>query len=341
MMKPNRNDRGSAVLAVFFILVLFSVLGMAAVSLISGSAGMLTDEIKSQQAFDLATAGLAYEAGQLKDDTDWSDNTGYSKNLGQGSFTVSYVVQTTDTATVRSDGTVGGIARAVQQDFEGGGGGLAAFDNALYTEGSIIVKGSAEGDIYGPSSAGDIIDDDGDVVFHEDPDDKNPDAEVPEPVLPYWESSANVVIDGNYNFSSGTYSGIYYVKGNVTFSSDVAFNGTIVSEGSLTASGNSNITITAVPATNPVIISVGTVLFTGCSGLTINGFVICLSNVVLTGNMDVELNGGLVAEDDITMTGNVDVEVTFDAGYSPDGDGFTGGEDSGGVIGESNWQEVF
>jgi len=29
MMKPNKNDRGFAILAVFFVLVLFSVLGIA------------------------------------------------------------------------------------------------------------------------------------------------------------------------------------------------------------------------------------------------------------------------------------------------------------------------
>jgi len=312
---------------------------------------MLEDEIKSQQAFDLATAGLAYEAEQLQNDDDWSDNTGGSKNLGRGSFTITYIGETTtDTATVKSVGTVGGITRAVQQDFEGGGGGLAAFDNALYTEGSILVAGSAEGDIYGPSSAGDVIEDDEDVVFHEEPDDKNPDADVPEPDWDYWESNAddgNVITGtGTYTFSSGTYGTeeegvLYYIEKDVAFGSDVTFYGTIVTEGSVTISGHDNVTITATPPTNPAIISLGPVLFTGTSGLVINGFVICLSDVLLTGNTGVEVNGGIIAETEIKMTGNLDVAITFDAAYSPDGSGFTGGEPGGEGLGRSNWQEVF
>ena len=100
--------QGFAILTVIFIMVTFAILGMGAVALLTGSSKMMTDEYLSDQAFHVADAGVQYTAKQLDADTDWSDNAGFTKNFGPGSFTITFVAQTATTATIKSAGTVGG-----------------------------------------------------------------------------------------------------------------------------------------------------------------------------------------------------------------------------------------
>jgi type II secretory pathway pseudopilin PulG len=330
-----RCQRGFAIFTVVFVVVIFAILGIAAVALITGSTRMMSDEYHTQQALDVAQAGLAYTAEQLADDDNWSDNTGFTMSFGPGSFTITFLAQAENSATVRSDGTVEGITRSVKQEF-GEGDLPKAFTKAIYTEGEIDVDGSATGDIDGDVSAGGGVDEGEGVDFDGDVDEGNPDAEVPTPDWSYWQSIADSVIGSNYNFGSGTYTGIYYITGNVSISSDVTINGTIIARGNVGISGGSNITISAT-APNPAIIAEGSVLFSGATGLTINGWVFSMDTVTFTGNTDIEVTGGFTAQGDVTFTGNTDADVDFDESYAPT-DGFDGGEMT---VGSSNWEEVY
>ena len=66
------KKRGFAVLTIIFIVIVFSLLGMVSASLLSGAAERMSDEYHSQQAFNVAEAGVAYAVKQLAADADWS-----------------------------------------------------------------------------------------------------------------------------------------------------------------------------------------------------------------------------------------------------------------------------
>lgn len=330
-----RRSKGFAIFTVVFVMVIFAILGIAAVALITGSTRMMSDEYHTQQALDVAQAGLAYTAEQLADDDDWSDNTGFTMNFGPGSFTITFLAQAENSATVRSDGTVEGITRSVKQEF-GEGDLPKAFTKAIYTEGEIDVSGTASGSIDGDVSAGGGVDDEGPVDFEGDVDEGNPDSEVPTPDWSYWQGIADFVIGSGYNFGAGTYNGIYYINGNVNVGSNVTINGSIIARGNVSASGGSNITISAT-APNPAIIAEGQVTFVGTAGLTVEGWVISLDTIRFEGNTDITLTGGITGSGDVAFTGNTAADVTFDESYAPTA-GFDGGEMT---VGSSNWEEVY
>jgi len=337
-VKTTSGIRGFAFLSVVFVMVAFSTIGVGAVAMITGSGSMMEDEYHSQQAFDLANAGIAYEAEQLENDSDWSDNTGYTKTMAPGQFTISYITQSTNQCTVKSVGTVEGVSRAVQQKFSRGSG-PKAFEKAIYTEADIDVSGAATGTVDGDVSAGGTVTTDEGVTFEGNVEENNSTAEIPQPDWAYWQAVADHVITRNFNFSPGTYSGIYYITGNTTFNSNVTLNGTVVCEGKVTMNSRSNITINATPP-NPAIISGNTLRLNGNSGVTINGYMISTTIATITGNNDMTVTGGVVAEGDITMSGSSISDIVYDPDYAPSGDGFIGGEGGGGGETFDGWEET-
>lgn len=338
-MSTRSNRRGFAILTVVFVMVVFAILGIAAVALITGSAQMMTDEYRSQQAFDVAEAGVAYMAEQLENDNDWSDNTGVTVNFGPGSFTITYLHKTATTATIRSDGAVEGITRSVKQEFSSGGGTPKAFKTVFYTEQRVTVGGSSSGDIYGPVSAGSEVNSASGIVFHGEVEANNTSASLPTPNWGHWQTVADRTISGNYTFTAGTYSGIYYITGNVTFRSGVTINGTIISRGRVTANNQSNISvIAAVP--NPAIFAADRITFSGITGLALRGWVMSQAEVRFTGNANVTGVGGIASKGDIIFTGNSNVGITYDDAYAPAALGYTGGETEEGVD-YVLWEETF
>ena len=338
MTKSNR--RGFAVVTVIFIATIFSVLGMTAVAMLSGSAKKASDEYSSQQAFNVAEAGVAYVSNVLAADADWSDNPPITMAFGPGSFTVTFPAKSSTSATVRSDGTVQGIVRSIEIGMSKGGGSLD-FTKAFYTEGDIEMSGSSSGTIEGDILAGGTIDNSSTVVVNGDEEASSDQASIPNPIWSYWQALATTTISGNYNFPSGTHSGIFYVDGDVTFSKNVMLNGTLIARGSVTMAGNENIVITAV-SPNPAIIAEGAILFSGTSDVVINGWVITLSTLTMTGTTGVSASGGFIAAGDVTFTGNSDTNVSFVAPTA-------GGETVPGFIGISGsspilfgtWREVY
>ncbi|MFA4906151.1 MAG: pilus assembly PilX N-terminal domain-containing protein [Candidatus Margulisiibacteriota bacterium] len=124
---------GFALIVAIFVVVLFAVLGVVAVSLLSGESIMALRDLYGIQALELADAGLQYTlAAELATDPDWSDkSTGFSKNLSPGQFNVNYIYWSENQVIVQVTGVVGGVSRTIQSTVKRGGL-PAAFTYSLY-----------------------------------------------------------------------------------------------------------------------------------------------------------------------------------------------------------------
>ena len=344
--KPFKGfPHGFALPVAIFVMVAFAAIGTATVALIAGSARVGDDEMLAQQAFGVAEMGLAYTAEQLGADTNWADNAGTVKPAGAGSFTTTFLAKTSGTATVQSIGTVGGVSATVKADFATGT--PAAFLNTLYAEENIETTGSSTGVIHGSSVAGGVYSHTGTsyMTFDGTTDFNHSAASVPAADWSYWKGIAIYDLSGNYSFPAGTYSGIYYVSGNVsvTGSKTVVLNGSIIARGDVSFSGSSNVTIHA-QGTNPAIVSEGDIGVTGSANLTIDGWVVAYDDIDLAGSANViNCTGGFATTGEFRHTGSGSFSVTYDADRIPPV-GFPGGEPSGGGGGSSgpvlsNWRE--
>ena len=154
------NNKGVALVVAIFVLVVFAVMAVVMISLMTGENILSLRDYNSTQAFQLAEAGIRFTvASSLAADSDWSNNTGFAKNLSPGYFTVSYDFQTRRTCTLRVTGVVGGISRTIVTGFRKSGY-PGAFDYGIYcnnyaTE-TLYIQNSATiyGDFY---YLGDVI----------------------------------------------------------------------------------------------------------------------------------------------------------------------------------------
>jgi hypothetical protein len=128
-----KNREGFALVVAIFFVVVFAILGIVAVSLISGENILAVRDYSSIRAFHLAEAGLRYTmAASLAADSDWSDNTGFSKTLSPGYFTITYLSKAKRRCTLQCTGVVGGISRTIIASLKKSGL-PGAFDYAVCT----------------------------------------------------------------------------------------------------------------------------------------------------------------------------------------------------------------
>lgn len=101
---------GQALIAAILIMVVLSLFGVVAVSLLSTQTGQSAVGLsESARALYLAHAGLEWHMQQLADDTDWTDQaTPVTQNLGAGSFTVALSNITAASMDIISTGRVVG-----------------------------------------------------------------------------------------------------------------------------------------------------------------------------------------------------------------------------------------
>lgn len=147
-------SKGFALIIAIFVVVVFAVLGVVAVSLLSGESIMALRDLHGIQALELADAGLKHTlAYQLTGDDDWSDNVGYTKNLSPGYFTVVYTYNSKNRVILQITGVVSGLSRTIQATVKRGGL-PAAFGYGLYSANQggepLVIENTASifGDFY-------------------------------------------------------------------------------------------------------------------------------------------------------------------------------------------------
>jgi len=103
-MDRRKRQRGMLLVAAIVLLVVVSAL-VAAIAFVTATSGSsATDNLQSGQALFLAESGLEYEQRQLAQNVDWYRATTdpfdvTTRNLGQGSFTISVNVPVTELRT--------------------------------------------------------------------------------------------------------------------------------------------------------------------------------------------------------------------------------------------------
>ncbi|KAF0134137.1 MAG: hypothetical protein FD145_893 [Candidatus Saganbacteria bacterium] len=147
-------NRGFVLVAAIFVVITFAVLGVVIVSLMSGENILSLRDYNSIRAFQIAEAGLNYTvAYSLANDSDWSDNSGFTKNFGGGSFTISYSDLARKSCVLKSTGTFNGISRSITFGLKKSGiadaFSYAMYCNNLSTE-TLVIENSATvyGDFY-------------------------------------------------------------------------------------------------------------------------------------------------------------------------------------------------
>jgi len=103
-MGRRKHQRGFLLIVAIVLLVVASVLAATMAFMVATSGSSASDNLKSGQALFLAESGLEYEQRQLAQNVDWYRATTdpfdvTTRNLGQGSFTISVNVPVTELRT--------------------------------------------------------------------------------------------------------------------------------------------------------------------------------------------------------------------------------------------------
>jgi len=343
-----KNDKKGFISIVLFFLIIAVCLAVMPI-IMSTRSYQAIDE--PEKAFYIAESGIKYYAQHdLKSDTDWTNNAGIGPvTFGGGTFTIEIVdlypadptkyadkekiiVRSTGTVTVGTQNFNRVIERTITTGFD-------AFDGAMYGEGPISIdhNGTVNGDIV--SSGTVTIDHDewdvnGDILENQAA------VDIPDVKWAYWQgmAGANVITPptGTYEFTGDSYTGVYYVNGNVTISkNNMNFQGTIVATGDISITGNG---ATYQAATgNPAFISGNNFLAQNVNNIQVTGAIYAANNLTINiiAAQGGTITGSLVFGGICTI--NQANNSTFNIDPNASSAGFTGG--AGGTK-LSNYREL-
>jgi hypothetical protein len=296
-----KPDNGFGLIVAIFLILILSLLMLFSSSMFSTDIEIALDSLRSSQALFLCEGALNYcIKHELKDDSDWSDNTDtINKPLGRGTFSVYYDPnQTTATqTTVRVVATVDDITRQITRSFQSGGGWpdvYADFPYSLFTAGDLTLQQCSSASIETP-------------YLINDPNCPNINWD-----FNYYYNNADVIMDPWWIADGDTnqvYTGIYYFPDCVLFTncSNITYYGSIIVEGSLTFWGCRNFTI--IPSgNNPAIVTgIGYILFkeldkkTPCEDINIQGSVFSEHYITLDAVNNFQITGIMYAKSQIEI----------------------------------------
>ncbi len=317
------NRCGVSIVAAVGIMLILSVMGLTGISLLGATSGLAVDYMNAQQAFYISEAGLEWYSKQLEADDDWSDNASLTaNNFANGSFTITVSNCQASSIDVVSTATVAGYENQPAQRVlsEHLNKSIAAFDYAIYASGDINTQQATDLTITGDTEFGvtglPVID------------------------FSYYEDIADHKVYENTAFNAGTYSGVWYIEGNVTINSNVTINGSIIATGNVgIPKDGTNVTISAV-SPYPALICEGNFNFgNDTSNITITGLVYIGAdmngNFLAQKTTDFTVIGVIIVGGNFNLQQSDNVTITY---QSPGGD--VPGISGGGSPVSSSWQEV-
>ncbi len=332
------NKKGVSIIAAIGIVLILSVLGLVGVSLLGSVSNSVSDYLRAQRAFYIAEAGARWYLQQLKIYADAGNNwtaVGSSTDLGPknfagGTFSITVSNCQIDDVDILSVGIMTGyqnqqikrqVAMHAHKKFT-----TTGFEYALYVKGDVHSQG-AEGFTVNGKQITNATD-------------------FPSVDYPYYQSisTPGQIISGNHIFNAGTYSGIWFIDGNVEIKSNVTINGTIITTGNIDMTGSNNVTINAV-LPYPALVSDGNFLFQNASNIYINGLVYVgadLSANFLSQKADnINFFGSIFIAGNFNLQNSEDIVITYNPAIIDNPPpGFYGGPGGTNVIISNNWQEV-
>ena len=162
------KGRGFALIVAIFFVIVFSVIGVIAVSMLSTESFSSLRDLYGYKALHAADAGVRYTvAAVLYPSSDWTNTAGFTKNIDGSSFDVSFSQTSMNQVTMKVKGNYSGVSRTVQvtvtrsassspKDFgyglfagNQGGGPLYVTNSAtvngdFYYNGNVIMTNSAK-----------------------------------------------------------------------------------------------------------------------------------------------------------------------------------------------------
>jgi len=299
--------------AVVIVMLIVSTLALLIASFMSsGNISAITD-MQAEQAFFIASAGMESYLELLEADADWATPPAVFTNqaFGNGTFTITYSNQATDSIDVTSTGKVTGwdgnsVQRVITQHitkaagagttfadfalFYGGGNGSIDTDiNRNQTiAGDIFIKGNLDigrnctitGNV---SATGEISVGNGTNISGDTTEYASQTVTQPTLTTTYYDSlitTASGQPAGNRTFEAEAISGTVYVNGNAIIKDYINGSGTIVVTGSVDIKSEVDI------GDNITVVSDGTLL------MRVNGTV--GKSVTFYSSSDIDLRAGIV-----------------------------------------------
>ena len=293
--------RGVALILTFMIMVTVMTVAMAFLFMLNTRSRGTASDVASHKALWVAEAGLQSVIYRLKTDIAYrNDPTQVMGSVGDGSYLVS-VSKDVDTYTLNSAGTVDVIEREITQSVIVAGSD--AFDYAVVAGSNIQTNNATNLTITGDQQGGATS--------------------FPAVDLAYYQGIAppGQDISGDYTFTPGTYSGIWYIGGNVTIESNVTINGSIITEGKISASRESTIEIDP-DSHYPAMVANDNIDFNRSSDLVSSGLIyagVDGSGVLNFSRADtVDISGTVIAADNVNLSRSNNLTITYDSSITTD-----------------------
>ena len=205
------------------ILAIIASLALSYTALNLYNHRILLNDKQGEQALFIAEAGIEDALHELKLNSNW--RTGFNqKSLANGFYTVSVVPTTwlnvSNALAIQSESYMTN-SRAKSSITAIIALGSAMFDSAIQSTQNINMNhdsGTISGDV---TTGGNYNSNSGSLIVQGTVNLNSTDP-IPVPDLTAWQAAATTVVNGDKTFSSGTYSGIWFVQGNVSINTSVS-----------------------------------------------------------------------------------------------------------------------
>lgn len=361
------NKRGQGIVAAVLIILIASVIGLVVASLLGTETGSTVNYMNSVQAYFIAESGLQYYMQYLKGQAgSWAALPAPPANVvfGRGTFTITVANAAADQIDVTSTAVIAGpdgvnTVRVVTERATRGSSAPLCFAYLNYSDLQVNFTGStgsvtgdlrSGGNVTGIPAAG--------LTYSGT---KTPNSSITIPTAAYASYQAIAAaqgqsVVGNKTFlANTTYTGTWYVTGNVTFQNNAKLYGTIAnptSNKSISMASRTGVVIDPTQDPNnpsgnyPAIVAAGSVTGNSSTNLTIKGLVYSYSNA----NPSIDFrfasgfnfNGSLVTRGGVRLRDMVNATMVYNSNImSNPPPYFSGGTPSSSGVQVSNWDETY
>ncbi|OGW85134.1 MAG: hypothetical protein A3C35_03180 [Omnitrophica bacterium RIFCSPHIGHO2_02_FULL_46_11] len=311
------KEKGFVLLLTLVLMVTLSALAGSLILSLTTNFRNASFQTNDAKAFWLGEAGISDVIKRLKNNeltiANGATDSTSMQNIAFGSGTYSVTIARNGTTyTLTSTGTVDSQSRQVVQSVVVGTGASPAFSYVQHSERNLNFNNST-GTVTGNVSVGNNLQNSGGITFVGT---VTQDSAVATPTVntASYQAIANTVVTVTKTFTAGTYSGIWYVTGNVTIQSNVTINGTVISSGGHITFANNATNITVTPSTGyPALVAAASnkdVVGTRNSSLSISGLIYAGRDISFNRNSGT-FAGTMIAGRDILLRNLIPLNVTY------------------------------